>query len=191
MTYPIVALRCFARWNVTSQIWYDDWAALVATLFLMMLGGIEIYSAFPPECRDSSFASSILIGPGTEIGFGDHYWNISVSNGETLLKVCEKAINLTRSNAMVAILRCPNELCSGPGLRQSLYSPPISSRFPSTVVQDSLQDLYGFHVFPWPCLSSRYNFPMLTYLLDLGPDHNGKMCKHDCRRIFWGDLQHR
>lgn len=44
VTYPIVALRCFARWNVTRQIWYDDWAALVATFFLMCLGGIEIYS---------------------------------------------------------------------------------------------------------------------------------------------------
>jgi hypothetical protein len=32
LTLPIVALRCFSRWAITRQIWYDDWAVLVATV---------------------------------------------------------------------------------------------------------------------------------------------------------------
>jgi hypothetical protein len=171
---------------VTRQIWYDDWAALVATLFLMTLGGIEIYSTFPPKCIDLG----VLINPGAGIGFGDHYWNVGVSEGELLLKVSEEAKSLTRSNSRVAVLCCPDELCSGPGLRQSVYSTPISPRFPSTVVQDDLQNFHGFPLLPWSCLSSCSDFPMLTYLLHLGSEHHRNMCKYNCCWIFWGDLQH-
>lgn len=47
VTYPIVVLRCYSRWYVTHRLWWDDWAAVIATLFLMTLGGIEIASMLP------------------------------------------------------------------------------------------------------------------------------------------------
>jgi hypothetical protein len=32
VTYPIVALRCYQRWSIAHQTWWDDIAALVATV---------------------------------------------------------------------------------------------------------------------------------------------------------------
>jgi hypothetical protein len=32
---------------------------------------------------------------------------------------------------------------------------------------------------------------MLTYILDLGPDHHRNMRQYNCGWIFWSNLQHR
>jgi len=43
--------------------------------------------------------SPVLINVGSGIGFGDHYWNVGVYDGELLLKVClAKATSIPFSN---------------------------------------------------------------------------------------------
>lgn len=32
LAFPIVALRCVARWMVTKRLWLDDWTAVMATV---------------------------------------------------------------------------------------------------------------------------------------------------------------
>lgn len=32
LAFPIVALRCVARWMVTKKLWLDDWTAVMATV---------------------------------------------------------------------------------------------------------------------------------------------------------------
>jgi hypothetical protein len=29
-TFPILCLRCFSRWSITRQLWWDDWMAVLA-----------------------------------------------------------------------------------------------------------------------------------------------------------------
>ncbi|RFU32958.1 hypothetical protein B7463_g3387, partial [Scytalidium lignicola] len=60
VTYPIVALRFYQRWSVAHHVWWDDCAALIATIFLAAVDGMEIAS--------------------TTLGFGSHYWNVPSSN---------------------------------------------------------------------------------------------------------------
>ncbi|KAL6401424.1 hypothetical protein AUP68_15294 [Ilyonectria robusta] len=67
LAFPIVALRCVARWMVTKKLWLDDWTAVMATVLLAALIGVQIES--------------------TNLGFGRHYWNVDVVNGKTILQV--------------------------------------------------------------------------------------------------------
>ncbi|KAH6971483.1 hypothetical protein BKA56DRAFT_557341 [Ilyonectria sp. MPI-CAGE-AT-0026] len=59
ITFPIVVLRCIARLKVTSRLWWDDWTALIATVFLA----------------------------GADLGLGRHYWNLNTENAQTILQL--------------------------------------------------------------------------------------------------------
>ncbi|GKT42882.1 satratoxin biosynthesis SC1 cluster protein 4 [Colletotrichum spaethianum] len=67
ITFPAVALRCFSRWKTTHRLWWDDWAAVFATILLAGLAGIEIASA--------------------DLGFGTHYWNVELASGTKLIQL--------------------------------------------------------------------------------------------------------
>ena len=30
ITFPILGLRCFSRWSIARQLWWDDWMAILA-----------------------------------------------------------------------------------------------------------------------------------------------------------------
>ncbi|KZL74681.1 integral membrane protein [Colletotrichum tofieldiae] len=67
LTTITVALRCVARLQVTTQLWWDDWAALVALGFIIVMSGLGLASA--------------------NLGFGFHYWDIEPRNGMAILKI--------------------------------------------------------------------------------------------------------
>lgn len=62
-----VILRYLSRWVVLRQVWWDDWATLIATISLIaMIGG--------------NFAA-------IDLGFGRHFWDISPLNGVAIAKL--------------------------------------------------------------------------------------------------------
>ncbi|UPL00705.1 hypothetical protein LCI18_011639 [Fusarium solani-melongenae] len=67
VAFPIVILRCVARLMVTKRLWWDDWTALVATVFLVALLVLQTQSA--------------------ELGFGLHFWNVDVANARTIFQI--------------------------------------------------------------------------------------------------------
>ncbi|GKT97107.1 integral membrane protein [Colletotrichum tofieldiae] len=67
ITFPAVALRCISRWKTTHRLWWDDWMAVLATILLAGLAGIEIASA--------------------DLGFGTHYWNVELAKGTKLIQL--------------------------------------------------------------------------------------------------------
>ncbi|KAH7249541.1 hypothetical protein B0J15DRAFT_58510 [Fusarium solani] len=67
VTFPIVILRCVARLMVTKRLWWDDWTALVATVFLIALLVLQTQS--------------------TDLGFGLHFWNVDVANAKTIFQI--------------------------------------------------------------------------------------------------------
>ncbi|OHE97213.1 integral membrane protein [Colletotrichum orchidophilum] len=67
ITTITVALRCIARLQVTKQLWWDDWTALIALALLIVMSGL-------------GYANSTM-------GFGLHYWDIDPVNGKTILQI--------------------------------------------------------------------------------------------------------
>ncbi|KAL2879486.1 hypothetical protein SGCOL_005091 [Colletotrichum sp. CLE4] len=67
ITILTVALRCLARLQVTNQLWWDDWTALIALAFLIVMSGLGYANA--------------------AMGFGLHYWDIDPGNGKTILQI--------------------------------------------------------------------------------------------------------
>ncbi|KAK1633934.1 hypothetical protein BDP81DRAFT_379221 [Colletotrichum phormii] len=67
ITILIVALRCLARLQFTNQLWWDDWTALIALAFLIVVSGLGYANA--------------------AMGFGLHYWDIDPENGKTILQI--------------------------------------------------------------------------------------------------------
>ncbi|KAI8668651.1 CFEM domain-containing protein [Fusarium keratoplasticum] len=67
VAFPIVILRCVARLMVTKRLWWDDWTALVATVFLIALLVLQTQS--------------------TDLGFGLHFWNVDVANAKTIFQI--------------------------------------------------------------------------------------------------------
>ncbi|KAF4780314.1 hypothetical protein HER10_EVM0010985 [Colletotrichum scovillei] len=66
ITSVIVLLRCFARWIVARQLWWDDYVTLLALVLLGVLSacGLAIVA----------------------LGFGKHYWAINPDSAKTLLQ---------------------------------------------------------------------------------------------------------
>ncbi|KAI1842862.1 hypothetical protein JX266_010880 [Neoarthrinium moseri] len=67
LALPTVLARCAARLQFTKKLWLDDWTALLGMLLLTALAVIEYISS--------------------RMGFGLHYWNIRVGDGEELLRL--------------------------------------------------------------------------------------------------------
>ncbi|KAI8718243.1 CFEM domain-containing protein [Fusarium sp. LHS14.1] len=67
VAFPIVILRCVARLMVTKRLWWDDWTALVATVFLIALLVLQTQS--------------------TDLGFGLHFWNVDGANVKTIFQI--------------------------------------------------------------------------------------------------------
>ncbi|PVH74150.1 hypothetical protein DL98DRAFT_519467 [Cadophora sp. DSE1049] len=66
VTFPIAGLKFYTRWSMSQRLDWDDYAALVATVFMAGLAALEIASA--------------------KLGLGQHYWTVSVLNGILILK---------------------------------------------------------------------------------------------------------
>ncbi|KAK2018544.1 integral membrane protein [Colletotrichum eremochloae] len=88
ITFPIVGLRCFARWKTTGRLWWDDWMVVTAAILLAGLAGIEIASAV--------------------LGLGTHYWNVDLASNDRklmqLLYAAHMLYILTQIFAKISIL---------------------------------------------------------------------------------------
>ncbi|KEY74468.1 hypothetical protein S7711_04504 [Stachybotrys chartarum IBT 7711] len=67
VTLPIIILRCFARQLITKKIWWDDWLAVLSSLVLATIIGLQIKSS--------------------EIGFGRHYWTVNPVYAELIFQI--------------------------------------------------------------------------------------------------------
>ncbi|TKW48676.1 hypothetical protein CTA1_5936 [Colletotrichum tanaceti] len=67
LTSITVALRCVARLQVASRLWWDDWTALAALGFLIVMSGLG--------------------QANSSLGYGYHYWDIDPSNGKMILQI--------------------------------------------------------------------------------------------------------
>ncbi|WQF86326.1 Putative extracellular membrane protein, CFEM [Colletotrichum destructivum] len=67
LTLPIVLGRCVCRYQMTNNLWWDDWMTIIATTFFTGLASIELASAF--------------------MGFGLHFWQVDPGNEPALLQV--------------------------------------------------------------------------------------------------------
>ncbi|TQN69557.1 Satratoxin biosynthesis SC1 cluster protein 4, partial [Colletotrichum shisoi] len=67
VTTLAVALRCVARLQVASKLWWDDWTALMALGFLIVMSGLGLVNS--------------------NLGFGYHYWDIDPGNGKMILQI--------------------------------------------------------------------------------------------------------
>ncbi|TIC92381.1 hypothetical protein CH35J_010247 [Colletotrichum higginsianum] len=67
VTTLAVALRCVARLQVASKLWWDDWTALMALGFLIVMSGLGLVNS--------------------SLGFGYHYWDIDPGNGKMILQI--------------------------------------------------------------------------------------------------------
>ncbi|WQF88438.1 Putative extracellular membrane protein, CFEM [Colletotrichum destructivum] len=67
ITTLVVALRCVARLQVASRLWWDDWTALMALGFLIVMSGLGLANS--------------------NLGFGYHYWDIDPGNGKMILQI--------------------------------------------------------------------------------------------------------
>ncbi|KAH8663247.1 hypothetical protein BGZ61DRAFT_462788 [Ilyonectria robusta] len=105
LAFPIVALRCVARWMVTKKLWLDDWTAVMATVLLAALIGVQIES--------------------TNLGFGRHYWNVDVVNGKTILQmfyVTQIFYILIQVSAKGSILALYSRLFSNRNFRMQVWA---------------------------------------------------------------------
>ncbi|KAE9382122.1 hypothetical protein N431DRAFT_317320, partial [Stipitochalara longipes BDJ] len=59
-----VGLRCWSRYTISKEFWWDDWILLLATVFFLALQAVNIW--------------------GVEIGFGVHVWNVNPDNNVKL-----------------------------------------------------------------------------------------------------------
>ncbi|KAH8901235.1 hypothetical protein GQ53DRAFT_674412 [Thozetella sp. PMI_491] len=64
---PIATARCAVRFQIGRTLWLDDWMTIVATLFLLAVGGTQL--------------------AGSLLGFGLHYWTVDVNNATRLLQL--------------------------------------------------------------------------------------------------------
>ncbi|KAK7450920.1 integral membrane protein [Colletotrichum acutatum] len=93
MTLVVVLLRCVARIQVASRLWWDDGAALIA---MVIAGNIDsnIRARLRKYMLLLSFARSTK-GVNTyqdewldgDLGFGHHYWNIDPANSKMILQI--------------------------------------------------------------------------------------------------------
>ncbi|KAL2063910.1 hypothetical protein VTL71DRAFT_4404 [Oculimacula yallundae] len=67
VTFPIAGLKFYTRWSTSKRLDWDDYAALVASVFMAGLAGMEIASA--------------------KLGLGQHYWTVPLLNGILILKL--------------------------------------------------------------------------------------------------------
>ncbi|OHW93755.1 CFEM domain-containing protein [Colletotrichum incanum] len=67
LTTITVALRCVARLQATTRLWWDDWTALIALGILIVMSGLGLANS--------------------NLGFGFHYWDIEPQNGMAILKI--------------------------------------------------------------------------------------------------------
>jgi hypothetical protein len=79
------------------------------------------------------------------MGFGSHYWNVSVSEGTILLKVQHHSFIFQSHLTRVAILCFANIIRRRPGSRQDLHLTPLSSRLSEAMVQDRNQVVDGIY----------------------------------------------
>ncbi|KAG7082427.1 integral membrane protein [Colletotrichum scovillei] len=93
MTLVVVLLRCVARIQVASRLWWDDGAALMA----MVLAGnfdsnirsrLRKYMLLLPRAAltrgINTYLNNYLDG---DLGFGHHYWNIDPAHSKTILQI--------------------------------------------------------------------------------------------------------
>ncbi|KAH7356912.1 hypothetical protein BKA65DRAFT_580090 [Rhexocercosporidium sp. MPI-PUGE-AT-0058] len=66
VTFPIAGLKFYTRWATSHRLEWDDYAALVATVFMAGLAALEMASA--------------------KLGLGQHFWTIPVFKGILILK---------------------------------------------------------------------------------------------------------
>ncbi|KAH6722105.1 hypothetical protein BKA61DRAFT_666845 [Leptodontidium sp. MPI-SDFR-AT-0119] len=66
VTFPVAGLKFWTRWATSHRLEWDDYAALIATVFMAGLAALEIASA--------------------KLGLGQHYWTIPVVKGILILK---------------------------------------------------------------------------------------------------------
>ncbi|KAH8655543.1 hypothetical protein BX600DRAFT_372284, partial [Xylariales sp. PMI_506] len=67
LVFPTIALRLYSRIAYTKKLWADDFATIIATILLIALAAIDLYSA--------------------KLGLGMHYWTIPVEKGTLILKL--------------------------------------------------------------------------------------------------------
>ncbi|RMJ16021.1 hypothetical protein CDV36_004272 [Fusarium kuroshium] len=105
VAFPIVILRCVARLMVTKRLWWDDWTALVATVFLIALLVLQTQSA--------------------ELGFGLHFWNVDVANAKPIFQifyVTQILYILIQVSAKASLLAFYSRVFTSRGFRIAVWS---------------------------------------------------------------------
>ncbi|KXH27533.1 integral membrane protein [Colletotrichum salicis] len=91
ITILTVALRCLARFQVTNQLWWDDWTALIALAFLIVMSGLGYASMhFSRGSKYVVFGANLSCALDAAMGFGLHYWDIDPGNGKAILQVRQR-----------------------------------------------------------------------------------------------------
>ncbi|RSL47050.1 hypothetical protein CEP54_013590 [Fusarium duplospermum] len=105
VAFPIVILRCVARLMVTKRLWWDDWTALVATVFLVALLVLQTQSA--------------------DLGFGLHFWNVDVKNAKPIFQifyVTQILYILIQVSAKASLLAFYSRVFTSRGFRIAVWS---------------------------------------------------------------------
>lgn len=104
LTIPVVLARCVARFQISGQIWSDDWTAIMALVLLIGAAGTELASA--------------------QLGFGLHFWDVDVHNFTPLLKMfysMEIIYTWTKNVAKVSILLLYKRVFTAVWFRRGVY----------------------------------------------------------------------
>lgn len=72
-----VGLRCWSRYSISRQFWWDDWLLLVSTSFFLGLQAVNMW--------------------GVKMGFGLHVWNVNPDLNTRLYQV-SNFILIVRTN---------------------------------------------------------------------------------------------
>ncbi|GJD00994.1 integral membrane protein [Colletotrichum higginsianum] len=83
LTLPIVLGRCVCRYQMTNNLWWDDWMTIIATIFFTGLASIELASAF--------------------MGFGLHFWQVDPGNEPALLQILYILVQVFAKVAIVML----------------------------------------------------------------------------------------
>jgi hypothetical protein len=67
-TILMVVLRCWSRYTVSKQFWWDDWFVIFSTICFLGLQASNLW--------------------GVGMGFGVHVWNVNPSLNKKLYQVC-------------------------------------------------------------------------------------------------------
>jgi len=62
-----ISLRCWSRYTISKEFWWDDWILLLATMLFLGLQALNVW--------------------GVNIGFGVHVWNVNSDNNVELYQV--------------------------------------------------------------------------------------------------------